>query len=146
MPDYNPKDIPTLDDIVEPDLAEKVESEEAEEVEAPATESDPDLYLDESIDQDNGDTNIDATPIDIAEHQPDGFNEDENAPPNIDVQPDEPAPQVSVEPIPVELIVSDIVKQLMPDLEQKLKLLLQQALEEKLAEETVQSTDTNHKN
>jgi hypothetical protein len=155
MPDYNLEDIPTLDDIIEKDLAENIEPDKAESdaAETQTTTNDPDLFSDESIDTDS-----DGTVSDETEHQSgdlnddgneddnDDRNEDKSKSPIIDMQSVEPVPQVPVEPISVELMAKNIVNQLMPDLEQKLKHLLQQTLEEKQAEETIKSADTSNEN
>ncbi len=149
MPDYNPKDVPILDDIIEKDLADNVESDNAEiaiedgllepdDTVIGAAEYDINQFLAESTGKDTDDTVIaDKEP------QADDLNEDKNDAAIIDIASVETIAQVSAEPISVDLIVKDIVKQLMPDLEQQLKRLLQQALEEKLPEGIIKSTDTN---
>ncbi|NOQ69494.1 MAG: hypothetical protein GQ573_05255 [Gammaproteobacteria bacterium] len=172
MPDYNPKDVPTLDDIIEKAVTGDTESDA---VETEATKNDVDLLSDESIDlppvntvfaaaeHDNPETvqHIDEesgeTPVyfsaDKAEDDPDktgstlsDYNENEDNSSIIDQRSVEPAAQVSVEPISLELVVNNIVKQLIPDLEKQLKLQLKQALEESLPEEMVKSADTTHEN
>ena len=191
MSDYNPKNIPTLDDIIEKDVTGNTETAiadgivESDDAGTEAAAYDINLFLAES-ESDTGNTVIaetepqlgdlndipDAEPADTdavqyvneetcetsvflsedkAEDDPDNtesaltdYNEDNDS--IIDVQSIEATPQVSVEPLPVGLIVKDIVKQLMPDLEQQLVFLLQQAIEEKLPEEIIKSTDTEHEN
>ena len=146
MPDYNPEDLPTLDDIIEKDRANNVASDAAE---TQATTNDPDLFSDESIDTDSDGTVSDATERqsgDLNEDENEDKSEDKSKTPIIDAQSVVPVPQAPVEPIPVELMAKNIVNQLIPDLEQKLKFLLQQALEEKQAEETIKSADTTDEN
>jgi len=140
MPDYNPKDVPTLDDIIEKDITDNAESDDAG---TEAAKNDLDLSSNESIDPDTDDTII-------AETEPQ--TGDLNDIPEVEsdnteaIQSVETTPQVSVEPIAVELIVKDIVKQLLPDLEQQLTFLLQQALEEKLPEKIIKPVDTTQEN
>ncbi|MCK4674382.1 MAG: hypothetical protein KAT61_00585 [Gammaproteobacteria bacterium] len=170
MPDYNPKDVPTLDDIIEKAVTGDTESDE---VETEATKNDVDLLSDESIDlppvntvfaaaeHDNPETvqHIDEesgeTSVYLSEDEDDpdktgstvsNYNENEDNSSIIDQRSVEPAAQVSVESISLELVVNNIVKQLMPDLERQLKLQLKQALKENLPEEIVKSTDTAHEN
>ena len=147
MPDYDPKDVPTLDDIIKNDITDNAKTAiddgvvEPDDAVIKAAEYDINQFLAESIDQDT-----DSTVSDETGPQAGDLDEDKNDAPIIDAQPVEPAPQVSVEPISVELIVNDIVKQLMPELEQQLTHLLQQALEDKLPEEIRKDTDTENQN
>ena len=47
MPDYNPKDVPTLDDIIEKDITDNAESDDTG---TEAAKNDLDLSSNESID------------------------------------------------------------------------------------------------
>ena len=57
---------------------------------------------------------------------------------------DESAITTLIEPIELESIVQSVVKQMLPDLEQQLRFLLQQSLEEKLPAEMIKPADTNN--
>jgi hypothetical protein len=117
MPDYDPKSIPVLDDVIDEKQHENIEESTAE-IE-----------------------HIEPALID--------FHDDEDNEPAIEIHPGskqsiddqciDPGQQISLQPI-----VEDIVKQLIPDLEQKLRILLQQALEDKLPAEIIKpKTDDN---
>ncbi len=47
-------------------------------------------------------------------------------------------------PTTLETIVEDVVKHLIPDLEQQLRFLVQQALEEKLPEKVIRRISSKH--
>lgn len=186
MPDYDPKDIPTLDDIIEKGISDdsdvKVKdgiaaSAEAETEPQPfdinafltGARSTPEAGIDEETGPRSGDLNDllhseDITvksPPDEVTGEPDIFLDDDSEEVVIedtvfttaeyyadddyivDEQPDEQAEPIMVEPIEVGEIVKDIVKQMMPDLEQQLVFLLQKAIEEKLPEELVRRTDAD---
>ncbi len=193
MPDYDPKNIPTLDDIIEKDLTDniadniekKIEDDTGDQAETgPAsfdinlfiakstsvtnatvtTENEPqlgdiDYILDAEADDTEGAQYADEESSNITdflselEVEDDADNtesalidyidieDEEDNDSAIDAQSPEPTTQVSVEPISVGLMVKDIVRQLMPDLEQQLVSLLQQAIEEKLPKHIIKSSD-----
>ena len=143
MPDYDPKNVPTLDDIIEKSVTDKTDIAvedsfvESDDAVIKAAEYDINQFLAEPISSDTKNSIITTT-------EPLSYNLNdilEEEPGNI-----ESAPHASVEPIVVELIVKDIVKQLMPDLEQQLTLLLQQALEDKLPDAKIKSAGTDKQN
>jgi len=155
MPDYDPKSIPILDDIIKDDVIKETEKDKDD-----ATENNLDLFSDGTKDTaaeepvieqaelqigniedissaDNTETdNIESALIDYT-------TDDESSQPVIASQTpeemSEEAPQASATPLQLETMVDDIVKQLMPDLEQQLRFLVLQALEEKLPEELLKS-------
>ncbi len=185
MPDYNPKDVPTLDDIIEKVVTGDTEPDQAE---TEAAKNDADLLSDESIDlppentvfaetepqagkfdgipdaehdnpetvqqinEETGESSVYLS-ADETEGDPDktdfilsDYNENEDNSSIIDQQPAEATAQVSAEPISLERVVNNIVKQLMPDLEKQLKILLKQSLEENLPEDLIKPADTDHEN
>lgn len=161
MPDYDPKSIPILDDIIDnevdsenTDAADtahtKPLSEEAN-TDIPGTEdasddNTPDLFKgditesDETtdiesalIDYQADDIELHDTPTDDAVTlQPEIADQADD---QTDDQADDFTPSISLNEI-----VDDVVKQLIPDLEQQLRFLVRQALEEKLPEEIIQKT------
>jgi len=162
MPDYDPKSIPILDDIIE----EKV-IEETEEDKDDATENNLDLFSDKakdtaaeepvieqiepqvgSIEDINGEVNTETDNIESALIN---YNaEEQSSQPAIEDQISEETteemPPASTTPLALEAIVDDVVKQLMPDLEQQLRFLLQTALEERLPEKLPEELLKNIKN
>ncbi len=195
MPDYDPKSIPILDDIIEdkktdtqgetPDDAISIDiavdkidqddstldlfdqpAEDFSSVDADTTNLDAETTEPEigSIDRFIGTTDaeeietetaesalIDYHPeiedntddsLDRHEAQQDDFKNIEE----LSAEPDQPvAAQLAAQPVELETIVDDVVKQLLPDLEQQLRFLVQQALEEKLPAEMIEqiSEDKN---
>ena len=180
MPDYDPKSIPILDDIIENEIDdENVDTTEADnkkifseeistdivDAEGMLDDNTPDLFHDDIADikvetvepeiaaidtsiiddiedeAESGETEAtesalidyqledDNTEIDdseVIDHQPE-------APPASRIQTfDSDMPVDPVMPIDIDAIVDDVVKKMMPDLEQQLRFLIQQALEEKL--------------
>ena len=196
MPDYDPKSIPILDDIIEDDQEDKTVPE--------LTESDISGIDNEQFDEQAGDhldlfdentTDIEAEPEIGAIDQfintiQDDFDDHDDEPvesalidyhsadvdtPAIDrqyetgqqetgqqetIQQDtvpaaddlavndmsiENITPASGQPVVLDEIVDEIVKQLMPDLEQQLRFLVQQALEDRLPEALIEqvSADKN---
>ena len=184
MPDYDPKSIPILDDIIE-DEKKDTQGEtpdDAIEIDTADDKIDQDdstLDLFNSPAKDFTTADIDATELDTETEEPeigsiDRFIEKadtdteeteitesalidyhpEEKEDNVDsfdhqeVQPDEfqsieaqsveSFQPVTAPPVALETIVDDVVKQLLPDLEQQLRFLVQQALEEKLPAEMIE--------
>lgn len=61
-----------------------------------------------------------------------------------DIQPIEVEQQTTENPASLESVVDDITKQLMPDLEQQLRFLIQQALEDRLPEDVIDKLTDNY--
>ncbi|MCG6937098.1 MAG: hypothetical protein LJE83_02850 [Gammaproteobacteria bacterium] len=186
-PDYNPEDIPILDDIIEKGITDDtgIESiDDITETEDEVTEAarfDINAFLDNAgMDSENTitaetgpqpgeldgilETQDNTAEIQFAYEESSEIefyqDDDEDAlddsmpeatvyyadeddyESGIDVQADEPADQAIIEPISVGTIVKDIVREMMPDLEQQLVFMLQKAIEEKLPRELIKSSDT----
>ena len=153
MADYDPKSIPILDDVIDEvldDAADKDRDTNLDNkktgVELAENESD----AEDSAADDNFDLfNSKATDSTTDKQESESFEsalidyqlEDETAEvdekgvidnptetqPASDIQIIDTAPAIDIDEI-----VDDVVKQMMPDLEQQLRFLIQQALEEKL--------------
>ncbi len=150
MPDFDPKSIPILDDIIESDNAGAVEvSDEdivtekkagedqvtenkdddtfdmfdegttAVEVEAEAVES---ALINYQLEEDKGDDVAQSDTTQDADYSSDI----QSVPTTADIPADTGLP------VDLESIVDDVVKEMMPDLEQQLRFLIHQALEDKL--------------
>jgi len=188
MPDYDPKSIPILDDIIEDDIAD----DDKEALELTATDftdidnqddetaiNNLDLFTSDDIDVEDetmepalgtierfidsaGDDltaietdTIESTLIDYHMDTDElGINVQHDTQPLDDIpDSDESFDDITIEdtgsdpvqPATLNSIVDDVVKQLTPDLEQHLRYLVRQALEEKLPEEIVKqlSSDKN---
>lgn len=61
-----------------------------------------------------------------------------------DIQPVEVEQQTTEDPASLESVVDDITKQLMPDLEQQLRFLIQQALEDRLPDDVIDKLTDNY--
>lgn len=184
MPDYDPKSIPILDDIIDDDIVKDdtsepeltgsvfadVENQDSDE----AAINSLDLFVDDTVDIEQEAMEPSLGTIDRfinpAEDEPTAIETDTAESALIDYQldqdesgisiqhdtqavedtpgPDETSDDITIEdtaedtsasdpnqPVTLNAIVDDVVKQLMPDLEQQLRFLVQQALEEKLPEE-----------
>lgn len=167
MPDYDPKSIPILDDIIDnevdsenTDAADtahtKPLSEEAN-TDIPGTEdasddNTPDLFKGDitgfEADRDDNPESDETTDIESAliDYQADDIelhdtptDDAVTLQPEIADQADDQADDFTPS-ISLNEIVDDVVKQLIPDLEQQLRFLVRQALEEKLPEEIIQKT------
>jgi hypothetical protein len=187
MPDYDLKNIPVLEDIIEIEETDPVEPEAIATLAPDETENNFDLFIDNSteaealdlidttdveidifseeviteyiaaVDDDSGIYNddmqtsepvfdgqgsaqepmLDPTLLDSTSH---GTISLESA--SIDIQTDkdsdnDPQPTANQHPVSIENLVNEVIKQLMPDLEQQLRLLVQQALEDKLPENII---------
>jgi len=184
MPDYDPKNIPTLDDIIEEDIANKADLDETEAVEQAGVEQGEveqteeetvDAFYTEPIDEsaDESKDTLGDTPADIATDIPSEVENKESlhypTTPHISVQiayeevydkssnfsdteetetstteddtSSDDSTRLSIEPIEMEAVVEDVVKQLLPDMEQQLRFLIQQALEQRLPEAIIKSAD-----
>ncbi len=184
MPDYDPKSIPILDDIIDDDIVKDdtsepeltgsvftdVENQDSDE----AAINSLDLFVDDTVDIEQeamelslgtidrfinpAEDELTAIETDIAESALIDYQLDQDES-GISIQhdtqavedipgPDETEEGITIEdtaedtsasdpnqPVTLNAIVDDVVKQLMPDLEQQLRFLVQQALEEKLPEE-----------
>jgi len=161
MSDIDQKNIPTLDDVIDDDSADNdidiIEEKDSLDLfetnnsDSPASSSTEeealaDAALDDTADPDE---NIDKTiqyslqhsyeeaytgldlQLGIETKSDDTFTPEDSA---------EPEHKITIEPLVLEQIVEGVVKQMMPDLEQQLRFLIQQSLEEKLPEETFKLT------
>lgn len=157
MPDFDPNKIPTLDDIIDdettdgtaPDIIEDessldlFENEDTDEI----LDTDPEIdAADESIDKADIDntTSLPPRPYTYEETYNDSAYQlglevkyEDLITYDDPVEFNQTAP---IEPLEVELIVKSVVKQMMPDLEQQLRFLIQQALEKQLPPEIVKSS------
>ena len=138
MADYDPKSIPILDDVIDKALDDKKTGAEAESAENNSTTED--TAADDNLDLFNGETSTPETETiesALIDYQPeeaeiDGLDVIETTAeiqPASDIQSIDVAPAIDID---IDTIVDDVVKQVMPDLEQQLRFLIQQALEEKL--------------
>ena len=167
MPDYDPQSIPILDDVIVSDAREKSSTEDTqaaaesfiadtEEAETNATENNLDLFfsdssgtLAEELILDNPNKLQEESQISSIEHITDTDPDESFAEESVDASPSNPASPADDTSAPdtpaletsesLESIVNDVVKHLMPDLEQQLRYLVQQALEERLPQEIMQS-------
>lgn len=174
MPDFDPKSIPILDDIIEDEKTEpelthtEISDAQPDTAEAEPVENNLDLFNSDAVDID---TEI-AEPaigtidqfIDSAHDQETMVDEDTTESALIDYPTDEDVeaatpqlqqaiaqdetqsiedtpPVTTSEPPPhtgaLTEVVDDVVRQLLPDLEQQLRFLVLQALEEKLPDELI---------
>jgi len=190
MPDFDPKTIPTLDDVietVEPEASDSeisdhevdpiivVESEpvvdftDELDIEDAELEPDPEVLPDTSIessfdfveDDDEAELNqIDTSPDLVDEEDSENLESallDYNEAPlsgtdtelvTDEFKPDEPSVTVHLPTLisdtELQSISDEIVLQLMPELEQRLRVLVQQVLKEKLPSEIIQfDTDSS---
>jgi hypothetical protein len=191
MHDYDLRNIPVLEDVIESDLTQSASSE--------PSENNPDFFPDESVDLASEDSiiessaaeelepqigaivdiiddedhhnDIEAAPLflqesevtdaeisDIEEdneqqqnisaeksgneYDADETNVIESALPDYNADKEDDSPVIDSQLI--KSIVDDITKQLMPDLEQHLRFLLQQALEDKLTDEVIEQINTKN--
>lgn len=127
MPDFDPDNIPVLDDIIDDD------STDANELDNSENEDNLDLF-------EENETELAAeaeSQIETADNHDDKdtSNEGGSQPLNDQDETDSPA---AIEPLELEPIVKSVVNQMMPDLEQQLRFLIQQALEERLPPDIIQ--------
>ena len=198
MPDFDPKSIPTLDDVIDTIESEDIEKDNSSvETEPAAMDDEPALFTaepviafttdidDESIEDEatEAESNIDES-IEFSSTDPDSninsdfdskaeiiesalidYNakHDDNSsiedniteadeitskidtPPEASIEPPTEL-QPLITPIALQTITDDIVNQLMPELEQRLRILIHQSLEEKLPPDVISpklTTNTN---
>ena len=161
MPEYDPKSIPILDDVIENDSdenADALDSSTENQKTASDTTSAENPYAESSQSDDNLDLFSDrftgltaeAPVIDQAAEEPSSQESEKTESALIDYsavteQEDitetapsiETLPQTTAEPVSLEAIVDEIAKQLIPDLEQQLRYLIQKALEDRLPDEII---------
>ncbi len=148
MADYDSRKIPTLDDVIKSKTAddEKIDFDlsidSTEEFEAKAGDKEDNLYINEFSATENDIYGVDSiesetSSIESALIDYDITAETETANPDLtDNQGIDIMPQETATPS-LQSITDDIVKQLMPDLEKQLRRLINQALKEKLPEDTL---------
>ncbi len=192
MPDFDPKTIPTLDDVIEPVVREDSESNgesksgNKETDPIAVIESEPALFSAEPIVDfsDEPETSYDTshetlfdladneeTALDLKDDSAELINEEnsenfesalidydakESLSPTdteslteeseIDEQPVTVQSPTLISETNLQSISDEIVLQLMPDLEQRLRVLVQQVLEEKLPPEIIQFDTTSTTN
>lgn len=145
MSDFDQKNIPTLDDIVDNEGAEDTETSVAK------NEDNLDLFegkiSDDIIDEEIDDIKISQQSIQYAyqeiysgsTYRVGNKTKDHDSVTSNDIVESDSTPPL--ETLALESIVEDVVKQMMPDLEQQLRFLIQRSLEEKLPEEIIEWTD-----
>jgi len=160
MSELDPEKIPVLDDIIDDDSADSNELDDSE------NENNLDLFEENEAES----ATETESPIDTADdhydYDKDAFNEKisqlsvqydyeeiysglafrldgavKDEQPEKDAQ-DETDSLTTIEPLELEPIVESVVKQMMPDLEQQLRFLIQQALEKRLPSVILKSTST----
>lgn len=148
MADYDSRKIPTLDDVIKSKTAddEKIDFDlsidSTEEFEAKAGDKEDNLYINEFSATENDIYGVDSiesetSSIESALIDYDITAETETANPDLTDNPSiDIMPQETATPS-LQSITDDIVKQLMPDLEKQLRRLINQALKEKLPEDTL---------
>ena len=160
MPDYDPKSIPILNDVIETentdsdDLAAKSgldntktdQSEEAPDLFAgntkyPTIES----IISEQADPQIGiiDEDIKSALEDIESALIDYNTEVKESDIATNVQPLADEQIISEDTVSLKSIVDDVTNQLMPNLEQWLRFLIQQALEDRLPDEVINKLNSN---
>jgi hypothetical protein len=192
MPDYDPKSIPILDDIIEEDKPEPALTE------SDISDLDNELSSEQAIDSldlfngtaTNSEAETEESDIgsidqfispplgDLEEAEEEAvesalidYHSDDVVAPDINLQhetaqqetvqqdtvsnKDDPAihdmsienmPAAPAEAVDLDKIVDEIVKQLIPDLEQQLRFLVLQALEDRLPEELIEQIPADKKN
>jgi hypothetical protein len=156
MPDFDPKDIPVLDDIVDDDSADTngLDNDENENNLDLFEENEAEAAAEAELPKDTTDNHIDLNAIDEKisqlsiqydyEEIYSGLAFRLDAPVKDDQQEintqNETGTLTTIEPLALEPIIESVVKQMMPDLEQQLRFLIQQALEKKLPSEIIKST------
>ena len=170
MADFDPKSIPVLDDVIESEDADKLTSESTlTEDESSPSEDSLDLFAEKSEELPaETATSEDQTTEEIsaeAEHETDivddVIDEDiesaledigsalidydtEKINTAIDAQPLKAEQIITEHPSSLKSVVDDVTKQLMPNLEQWLRFLIQQALEDRLPDEVIAKLSSNN--
>jgi len=148
MSDFNPENIPVLDDIIDDDSSDTNELEGTENENNldlfEENETEPDTETETETETAYNHADIDAFNEKISQlavqydyeeiysglaFRLDGAVKDEQPEENI---LNESESLTTIEPLVLEPIVESVVKQMMPDLEQQLRFLIQQALEKRL--------------
>ena len=134
MPDFDPDNIPVLDDIIDDD------STDANELDNSENEDDLDLFEENETElaaeaESQIETADNHDDKDTSNDDKDTSNEGVSQPLNVQDETDSLA---AIEPLELEPIVKSVVNQMMPDLEQQLRFLIQQALEERLPPDIIQ--------
>jgi len=160
MADFDPKSIPTLDDIIEDEMIDDTTPASVE------NENDNSLDL---FEEEKTDLSLDTNPtVDTPSSLLDGEDSNHKASPHFTPYTFEEAyddssyqlnyeikyedlitydnlvdfnPIAPTQTLDVERVIKSVVKQMMPDLEQQLRFLIQQALEKQLSPEFIQSSD-----
>lgn len=205
MPDYDPKSIPILDDVIETEENESIDFDELS-AEDKASENNPDLFAEEPVEltaenlvsEDLPGRDISTDSLSTEENEPrigtidditeenfsdeihahafktdedssiadseEAFDEsslditaasqetDETRSALIDYSTETEEPLAAIEteqpvatpPVSLESVVDDITRQLMPDLEQQLRYLIQQALEDRLPDDVINRLIDDH--
>jgi len=152
MADYDPKSIPTLDDIIENEIIDDTTPTSVED----ENDNSLDLFEDEKTDSslDNNLPGKEDSNHEVSAHiTPYTFEkayDDSSYQLNYEIKYEDLItyddlvdfnPIAPIQTLDAEKIVKSVVKQMMPDLEQQLRFLIQQALEKQLSPESVQSPD-----
>ena len=157
MPDFDPDNVPILDDIIDDDGTDANELDNSEnednldlfeenETEL-ASETESQIETADNHDDDEDTSNERVSQLSIQHNYEEIYSglafhlgiAVKDAQPENTVQ-DETDSLAAIEPLELEPIVKSVVKQMMPDLEQQLRFLIQQALEERLPPDIIQLT------
>ena len=158
MPDFDPKDIPVLDDIVDDESADTngLDNAENENNLALFEENEAETAAEAESPIDTTDNHIDPNAIHEKISQLSIQHDYEeiysglafrlDAPVKKDQQEnntqDETNSLTTIEPLALESIIESVVKQMMPDLEQQLRFLIQRSLEEKLPADILKASNS----
>ena len=164
MPDYNCKDIPTLDDVIDDDQSTQTDNLEAAEpvqqVNSEASEHSADTDHTVGNDADNNEDTTDGTRDPLQSSSNSFYPTQGISHSSIQISYQEVYDKLRVQhlsqagetvaaeapSIDLDTIVESVTKLIMPELEQQLKSLIQQALTEKLPEEIIKSTHDDSDN
>lgn len=135
-----------IDDIIDEEISNDIHPHDIEasqqavitDFEAAAYENSTDISADDLVAESKPEIEpIESSLIDY-------HNDAEENETVADIQPVEVEQQTTENPVSLESVVDDITKQLMPDLEQQLRFLIQQALEDRLPEDVIDKLTKNH--
>lgn len=153
MPDFDTKTIPILDDIIKSENTNTTTINEQEITSAEILKTDTSTITDNNFEVDdtadfNKPDDLTLNDDETIHNQQNHDNHNFDDPVKLDKNAS--ATEVSNHSLSLEAIVEDVVKHLMPDLEQQLRFLVQQALEEKLPKKVIRHLSTRastfHKN
>ncbi len=163
MSDFDQKEIPILDDIIDDDEIDDAEADAAETVDSldlfagetgdSAAETEPQKDIDNAddiFDKDAANKEIARYSVQCSYEETYSdpayqlVSKEKDDVPDTDENPDRSNSKFSLDPLTLELAVESVVKQMMPDLEQQLRFLIQQSLEKKLPEAIMILTDDNN--